>query len=50
MEKGKQVPSEEVVGGTEIYEKLETLNERVREGAEVRIRFCSNPIGHISEL
>ena len=48
MEKGRQVPPEEVVGVTEIYEKLETLNERVREGAEVH--FCSNPIGHISEL
>lgn len=40
MGKGKEVPPEEVVGVTEIYKKLETLNKSVRDGAEVR--FCSN--------
>ena len=35
MEKGKQVPSEEVVGVTGIYRKLKTLNEEVRQDAEV---------------
>lgn len=35
MEKGKQVPSEEVVGVTGIYTKLKTLNEEVRQAAEV---------------
>jgi len=40
VEKGKQVPPEEVVGVREIYKKLETLNKSVRKGAEVR--FCSN--------
>ena len=33
--KAKQVRSEEVVGVTEIYQKLETLNRDVRNGAKV---------------
>lgn len=44
MEKGKQVPSEEVVGVTGIYRKLKTLNEEVRQGADSEVCFqCHIP-------
>jgi len=48
VKKGKQVPPEEVVGATEIYKRLETLNEEIRSGAEVCFAMATLPIRPIS--